>query len=155
MISKSDLICSSISFSPFSFFRLPRYGIFGAEDILRASSVNTRKEIKLIADGVEVPLPADSQGIILLNIDSYAGGVPVCCVLLFAVLLLLLLYFFSPYLFNHFSCGRTVSTSNPRCSLQRPDEPAVSPTLVFQTSTAAAAAATTTRYPALTAPKIY
>ncbi|MBX2872846.1 MAG: hypothetical protein KTR30_12120, partial [Saprospiraceae bacterium] len=25
---------------------------------------------------VEVPLPPDSQGIILLNIDSYSGGVP-------------------------------------------------------------------------------
>lgn len=23
-----------------------------------------------------MPLPADSQGIILLNIDSYAGGIP-------------------------------------------------------------------------------
>lgn len=52
------------------------YGIFGAEDILRASSVHVRKEITLVADGVEVPLPPDSQGIILLNIDSYAGGVP-------------------------------------------------------------------------------
>ena len=38
--------------------------------------MNLRHEITLIADGVEVPLPADSQGIILLNIDSYAGGVP-------------------------------------------------------------------------------
>lgn len=52
------------------------YGIFGAEDILRASSVHVRREIQLVADGVEIPLPADSQGIILLNIDSYAGGVP-------------------------------------------------------------------------------
>jgi len=52
------------------------YGIFGAEDIIKASNVSARKEIKLIADGVEVPLPPDSQGIILLNIDSYAGGVP-------------------------------------------------------------------------------
>lgn len=52
------------------------YGIFGAEDILRASSVHVRKEIQLVADGVEIPLPPDSQGIILLNIDSYAGGVP-------------------------------------------------------------------------------
>jgi diacylglycerol kinase (ATP) len=52
------------------------YGVFGAEDILTASSVNVRKEIKLVADGVEIPLPPDSQGIILLNIDSYAGGVP-------------------------------------------------------------------------------
>ena len=52
------------------------YGIFGAEDILRASSVHVRKEIQLVADGVVIPLPPDSQGIILLNIDSYAGGVP-------------------------------------------------------------------------------
>lgn len=34
------------------------------------------KEIKLVADGVELQLPSDSQGIIILNIDSYAGGVP-------------------------------------------------------------------------------
>lgn len=52
------------------------YGVFGAEDILKATSVNLPHEITLIADGVEVPLPEDSQGIILLNIDSYAGGVP-------------------------------------------------------------------------------
>ena len=52
------------------------YGIFGAEDILKSSSIHTRKDITLIADGVEVPIPPDSQGIILLNIDSYAGGVP-------------------------------------------------------------------------------
>lgn len=51
------------------------YGIFGAEDIIKATSVNLPYDITLIADGVEVPLPADSQGIILLNIDSYAGGV--------------------------------------------------------------------------------
>jgi len=52
------------------------YGIFGAEDIIKATSINLPHDITLIADGVEVPLPADSQGIILLNIDSYAGGVP-------------------------------------------------------------------------------
>ncbi|GAX10008.1 diacylglycerol kinase [Fistulifera solaris] len=52
------------------------YGVFGAEDIIKASSLNIRKEIRLIADGVEIPIPHDSQGIILLNIDSYAGGVP-------------------------------------------------------------------------------
>ena len=50
------------------------YGVFGAEDIVKATSVNVPHEITLIADGVEVPLPSDSQGIILLNIDSYAGG---------------------------------------------------------------------------------
>eukprot|EP00529_Nitzschia_sp_RCC80_P008433 CAMPEP_0113469782 /NCGR_PEP_ID=MMETSP0014_2-20120614/16086_1 /TAXON_ID=2857 /ORGANISM="Nitzschia sp." /LENGTH=1176 /DNA_ID=CAMNT_0000362289 /DNA_START=355 /DNA_END=3885 /DNA_ORIENTATION=+ /assembly_acc=CAM_ASM_000159 len=50
------------------------YGFFGAEDIFKASSVNLPNDITLIADGVEVPLPEDSQGIILLNIDSYSGG---------------------------------------------------------------------------------
>jgi len=38
--------------------------------------LNLPNDITLIADGVEVPLPPDSQGIILLNIDSYGGGVP-------------------------------------------------------------------------------
>ena len=37
---------------------------------MQATSVNLPHEITLIADGVEIPLPADSQGIILLNIDS-------------------------------------------------------------------------------------
>eukprot|EP00531_Pseudo-nitzschia_arenysensis_P000470 CAMPEP_0116127858 /NCGR_PEP_ID=MMETSP0329-20121206/7056_1 /TAXON_ID=697910 /ORGANISM="Pseudo-nitzschia arenysensis, Strain B593" /LENGTH=1025 /DNA_ID=CAMNT_0003621969 /DNA_START=35 /DNA_END=3112 /DNA_ORIENTATION=- len=52
------------------------YGLFGAEDIIKASSMNLRHDITLIADGIEVPLPPDSQGIIMLNIDSYTGGVP-------------------------------------------------------------------------------
>lgn len=38
--------------------------------------MNLPNDITLIADGVVVPLPPDSQGIILLNIDSYGGGVP-------------------------------------------------------------------------------
>ncbi|OEU22340.1 DAGK_acc-domain-containing protein [Fragilariopsis cylindrus CCMP1102] len=52
------------------------YGLFGAEDIIKATSISLPNDITLIADGVEVPLPADSQGIIMLNIDSYTGGVP-------------------------------------------------------------------------------
>ncbi|KAL3911367.1 MAG: hypothetical protein SGILL_007307, partial [Bacillariaceae sp.] len=52
------------------------YGVFGAEDIIKATSINLPSDITLIADGVEIPLPADSQGIIFLNIDSYSGGVP-------------------------------------------------------------------------------
>lgn len=78
------------------------YALFGAEDAIKvrlyslgatqvinvhftkhavfifpkATHANLPHEITLIADGVEVPLPADSQGIILLNIDSYAGGIP-------------------------------------------------------------------------------
>lgn len=52
------------------------YAIFGAEDFIKPTHANLHHDITLIADGVEVPLPADSQGIILLNIDSYAGGIP-------------------------------------------------------------------------------
>jgi diacylglycerol kinase (ATP) len=53
------------------------YGVFGAEDILKNTNTVLRKDIVLYADGVEVPLPNDSQGIIILNIDSYAGGIPI------------------------------------------------------------------------------
>lgn len=52
------------------------YGVFGAEDIIKANNANVRKEIKLVADGVHIPLPPDTGGIIILNIDAYAGGVP-------------------------------------------------------------------------------
>ncbi len=52
------------------------YTLFGAEDIIKASSMNLCHDITLIADGIEIPLPPDSQGIIMLNIDSYTGGVP-------------------------------------------------------------------------------
>ena len=52
------------------------YLIFGTEDAIKATSVNLPHQISLIADGVEVPLPPDSQGIILMNIDSYGGGLP-------------------------------------------------------------------------------
>eukprot|EP00543_Licmophora_paradoxa_P017102 CAMPEP_0202460794 /NCGR_PEP_ID=MMETSP1360-20130828/45970_1 /ASSEMBLY_ACC=CAM_ASM_000848 /TAXON_ID=515479 /ORGANISM="Licmophora paradoxa, Strain CCMP2313" /LENGTH=388 /DNA_ID=CAMNT_0049082603 /DNA_START=266 /DNA_END=1432 /DNA_ORIENTATION=- len=53
------------------------YALFGAEDFIKESHANLPNEISLIADGVEVPLPEDSQGIIVLNIDSYSGGVPI------------------------------------------------------------------------------
>ena len=52
------------------------YGVLSAEESIKGNSVNVRREIVLYADGVRVPLPQDSQGIIILNIDSYAGGVP-------------------------------------------------------------------------------
>jgi diacylglycerol kinase (ATP) len=53
------------------------YFVFGAEEAIKESNINLPNEIVVIADGVEVPLPPDSQGIIMLNIDSYSGGVPV------------------------------------------------------------------------------
>ena len=52
------------------------YGVMSAEEHIKGNSVNVQREIILYADGVRVPLPADAQGIIVLNIDSYAGGVP-------------------------------------------------------------------------------
>jgi hypothetical protein len=33
-----------------------------------------RRHVHVIADGVEVELPPQTQGIILLNINSYMGG---------------------------------------------------------------------------------
>lgn len=52
------------------------YALFGAEDAIKASCSDLPKQIILEADGVEVPIPKDSQGLIFLNIDSYLGGVP-------------------------------------------------------------------------------
>jgi len=51
------------------------YALFGAEDAIKASCAGLPQQVKLIADGVEIPIPEDSQGIIFLNIDSYLGGV--------------------------------------------------------------------------------
>ena len=52
------------------------YAVFGAEDVFKASCAGLPDNIVLEVDGVKVPLPEDTQGIIFLNIDSYSGGVP-------------------------------------------------------------------------------
>lgn len=52
------------------------YTLYGAEDAIKASCSDLPKQVVLIADGVEVPIPKDSRGLIILNIDSYLGGVP-------------------------------------------------------------------------------
>lgn len=52
------------------------YAVFGAEDAIKASYTDLHEQIVLEADGVEVPIPKNSQGLIFLNIDSYLGGVP-------------------------------------------------------------------------------
>jgi diacylglycerol kinase (ATP) len=52
------------------------YTIFGAEDAIKASCSDLPQQIILEADGVRIPIPEDSQGLIFLNIDSYLGGVP-------------------------------------------------------------------------------
>jgi len=57
------------------FFNKTWYAIAGGEEAIKSSCANLSEQITLVADGVEIPLPADSQGIIFLNIDSYSGGV--------------------------------------------------------------------------------
>lgn len=58
------------------FFNKAWYAIAGGEEALKSSCANLSQQITLTADGVEIPLPNDSQGIIFLNIDSYSGGIP-------------------------------------------------------------------------------
>jgi len=50
------------------------YALFGAEDAIKASCAGLHQNLTLIADGVEIPIPKDSQGLVFLNIDSYLGG---------------------------------------------------------------------------------
>ncbi len=52
------------------------YGLYGAEDALKASCSDLPQQITLEADGVKIPIPEDCRGLIILNIDSYLGGVP-------------------------------------------------------------------------------
>ncbi|EED91322.1 diacylglycerol kinase, partial [Thalassiosira pseudonana CCMP1335] len=58
------------------FYNKVWYAIAGGEEAIKSSCANISQQIVLVADGVEIPLPPDSQGIIFLNIDSYSGGVP-------------------------------------------------------------------------------
>jgi len=53
------------------------YAIFGMEEFIKSSYSNLPQQVTIEADGVEVPIPDDSQGLIILNIDSYLGGVPI------------------------------------------------------------------------------
>jgi diacylglycerol kinase (ATP) len=58
------------------FFNKAYYALAGGEEAIKNSCTNISEQITLVADGIEIPLPPDSQGIIFLNIDSYTGGVP-------------------------------------------------------------------------------
>lgn len=51
------------------------YGLFGAYDFIFHSHRDLREQVKVFADGEEIDLPRDAEGVILLNINSYAGGV--------------------------------------------------------------------------------
>jgi len=51
------------------------YGVFGAKDFLEHSCAGLHKNIRIYADGVRQTIPPEAEGIILLNINSFAGGV--------------------------------------------------------------------------------
>ena len=52
------------------------YGLFGFRDVVEAHScAGLHKHVHVIADGVRCELPPETEGLILLNINSFAGGV--------------------------------------------------------------------------------
>ena len=51
------------------------YGAFGAKDLLEHSCAGLHRSIRIYADGVRQTIPPEAEGIILLNINSFAGGV--------------------------------------------------------------------------------
>lgn len=51
------------------------YGAFGAKDFLEHSCAGLHKSIRIYADGVRQTIPPEAEGVILLNINSFAGGV--------------------------------------------------------------------------------
>mmetsp|Transcript_1224 Transcript_1224/g.2786 ORF Transcript_1224/g.2786 Transcript_1224/m.2786 type:complete len:207 (+) Transcript_1224:352-972(+) len=51
------------------------YVLFGAKEIVDRSCAGLSSRMKLICDGVEQQIPPNAEGIILLSINSFAGGV--------------------------------------------------------------------------------
>jgi hypothetical protein len=51
------------------------YGLFGFRDVVEHSCAGLHKHVHVIADGVRCELPPETEGLILLNINSFAGGV--------------------------------------------------------------------------------
>lgn len=51
------------------------YGVVGAPDLLGHSCAVLPDIMHMEVDGVHVPLPDDIEGLMLLNITSYMGGV--------------------------------------------------------------------------------
>lgn len=50
------------------------YGIVGWHEIWTPHCTNLKRFIKLCADGVEIELPEDTEGLIFSNIPSFGGG---------------------------------------------------------------------------------
>ena len=51
------------------------YGVFGAKDFLEHSMAGLNRDCLIYADGVLQDIPQEAEGIVLLNINSFAGGV--------------------------------------------------------------------------------
>ena len=51
------------------------YGIFGARDFVNHSCAGMYQHVHVIVDGIKRELPPETEGIVLLNINSFAGGV--------------------------------------------------------------------------------
>lgn len=51
------------------------YGLFGFRDVVEHSCAGLHKHVHVICDGVRCELPPETEGLILLNINSFAGGV--------------------------------------------------------------------------------
>jgi len=51
------------------------YGVFGAKDFLEHSMAGLHRDCLIYADGVLQDIPQEAEGIVLLNINSFAGGV--------------------------------------------------------------------------------
>ena len=51
------------------------YGLFGAATSWSTAARGLHQHVHVIADGVRCELPPETEGIILLNINSFAGGV--------------------------------------------------------------------------------
>lgn len=47
----------------------------GAGDLLHRSCVGLHQRLTLLVDGVEVPIPSDAEGLVILNIGCHMGGV--------------------------------------------------------------------------------
>ncbi|CAL9206363.1 diacylglycerol kinase 2 isoform X1 [Musa acuminata AAA Group] len=52
-----------------------RYAKEGAKDIMDRTCANLPWEVKLEVDGHEIEIPEDAEGVLVLNISSYMGGV--------------------------------------------------------------------------------
>jgi len=51
------------------------YVLYGAREIVDRSCSGMASQIRVLCDGEEVEIPREAEGIIILNINSFAGGV--------------------------------------------------------------------------------